>query len=223
MSMELKVNGLRWFGPDIYEVRLSREDIEFVPGDCMALFAADGVASRPYSIASGTDEEDLAFVIRRMPGGEVSPHVASLAPGDTVKASPPFGWFRPGSAELTDDFVFIATGTGISPFLAHCRSFPGRPPRQVFYGVRRHEDAVALDELDRAAASLTLAISREEVPGTHHGRVTDLLGELPEEEGVHFFLCGLDAMIDDVSDFLEERGVALQRIHRECFFNADYE
>jgi len=38
------------------------------------------------------------------------------------------------------------------------------------------------------------------------------------EESMHFYLCGLDAMIDEVSDWLEEYGVDFTNIHREVFF-----
>ncbi len=35
---------------------------------------------------------------------------------------------------------------------------------------------------------------------------------------VDYYLCGLDAMIDEVSQSLQQRGVHFTRIHREVFF-----
>ncbi len=204
-------------GSGIFELQLARQDMTFVPGDCVALYGADGKVSRPYSLASGVDEPFLRFVIRRMEGGEVSPFLASRKPGDEVMMSPPFGWFRPAQAPA----VFIATGTGIAPFLSYFRSQAGRQPVLCLYGVRAWEDAVEVDWL-RSVCDLRMAVSREAVPGCHHGRVTGLLDRVPVDGQHHYYLCGLDAMIDEITVWLESRGVEITRIHRECFFNASY-
>jgi ferredoxin-NADP reductase len=217
----LKVAAVRRHGPAVFELQLHREGIPFVPGDCLALYAEDGRVSRPYSIASGTDEDILRFVIRRMPGGTVSEYLSDRKPGDVVRVSPPFGWFHPGAQANQRPFVFIATGTGVAPFLSHLRSRPAVPPSALLYGVRENHDAVDLEWL-RGAAPLRLAVSREKVHGGHHGRVTDLLDELPVNGDTDYYLCGLDAMIDDVTTWLEGHGVDIAHIHRECFFNASY-
>lgn len=222
MKEAMRVLGLRWFGPDIFEIQLERDGLPFVPGDCLALFAADGRVSRPYSIASGTADPVLRFLVRRMPGGEVSPYLAERKAGDVVRVSPPFGWFRPGEHADRRPFVFIATGTGVAPFLASLRSRPGLRPAAFLYGVRQAADRVDPDWL-RDVAGARIAVSRADAPGCHRGRVTDLLGELPLGAGVDYYLCGLDAMIDDVTNWLEARGIDITRIHRECFFNASYQ
>lgn len=218
MANNLAVQEVRWHSDGVFELRLERNGLEFTPGDCLALFREK--ASRPYSVASGVGDEHLGFVIRRMPDGELSGWLAERKPGDEVRISPPFGWFRPGDPALQADCVFFATGTGISPFLSHLRSRPDHPPKAVFYGVRTASDAVALDEL-RANSTVHLAVSREEVDGAHRGRITDLLDRVPLGEGTHYFLCGLDAMIDEISVWLEAQGVSLPQIHRECFFNSE--
>lgn len=211
----------RWFGEHIYEIRLERNGLAFTPGDCVAIFGPDGLGSRPYSIASGVDDPFLAFVIRRLPGGEVSDFVARKAPGDTVSLSPPFGWFRPGETAGRAPFVFVATGTGISPFLSHFRSRPGFAPRQLFHGVRAAADLVERD-LVSGAEETFLAVSREDAPGCFRGRVTALADRLFVSPDCEYYLCGLDDMIDEMTRVLESRGVQARRIHRECFFNALY-
>jgi ferredoxin--NADP+ reductase len=218
---QLPVVGTRWFSEDVFELQLERGRLPFVPGDCLALFAADGRVSRPYSIASGTQEDILRFLIRRLPGGEVSPYLGARRPGDTVRISPPFGWFRPGEHEGRRPYVFIATGTGVAPFLCHLRSRPGARPAAFLYGVRQAADAVEPAWL-RAEAGVRLAVSREDAPGCHRGRVTDLLPELPLQPEMDYYVCGLDAMIDEVTEWLERKGISITRIHRECFFNASY-
>jgi ferredoxin--NADP+ reductase len=216
--MHHAVQEVRWHGPEVYELVVDRKDLAFTVGDCIALYNKEETLSRPYSIASGIGENVLRFVIRRMPGGIVSPELADLQPGDQVRVDPPFGWFRPG-ANSDGDFIFIATGTGIGPFLAYLRSHPERPPARCLYGVRRAHDAADLAFLEDAC-DFTLAVSRENNNGYHHGRVTDLLHSLPLKPDSHVYLCGLDSMIDEVSDWCEDQGLDFPQIHREVFFNA---
>lgn len=217
----MKVRGVRWYGRDVFELSLVREGLPFTPGDCLALFAADGRVSRPYSIASGTDEDVVRFVIRLMPGGEVTPFLSTRKRGDDVRVSPPFGWFRPGEHAAERPCVFIATGTGIAPFLSALRSHRGLKPSTMLYGVRARDDLFEPEWLVQRAAA-KIAISREAVPGYVHGRVTGMLDGIEKLPAADYYLCGLDAMIDEVTAWLEQRGVDISRIHRECFFNASY-
>ena len=221
MAQSLTVHGVEWHSEGIFELQLRRNGATFTPGDCMALFGEDRETSRPYSFASGVDEEIFRFVIRKMPGGVVSSYLSDRKPGDRVKISPPFGWFRPGQTPADESYVFIATGTGISPFLAHFRTRPDAPPLQCLYGVRTLEDAVDLESL-RTLCDLKVAVSKDEPDGYHHGRVTGMLEDMPLSDTIHYYLCGLDAMIDEVTNWLEKEGVEITRIHRECFFNASY-
>ncbi len=216
----LTVRGVEPLSDAIFRIEFDRGGLAFTPGDCVALYDREGVESRPYSIASGTDEDVLRFIIRRMPHGVVSNSLAEREAGDEVKASPPFGWFRPGDPAKEGSFVFVATGTGIAPFCSYFRSAPEHPPAVLLWGVRTLADAVDREWVQQQAP-LHLCVSRESVPETHHGRVTDLLDQLPIGPDVHYYLCGLDAMIDQVSDWLEARGTDLVRIHRECFFNSE--
>lgn len=213
------VNAVNFFSKDVFELVLERDGLDFQPGNCFAISNLKGV-SRPYSASSGTNEPHLRFVIRRMPGGAVSEWLAGRVPGDKIELSSPFGWFLPGyGGEPSDPSVLVATGTGIAPFLSALRSFPDLKPAVCLYGVRSLADAVGLDDL-RGRCPFRLCLSREEAPPHHHGRVTDLLSEIPRQERTNYYLCGLDAMIDEVSQWLQRRGVHFARIHREVFFNA---
>lgn len=220
MNNHTRVVEVRWHTASVFELTVERNDVSFTPGDCVAFFGPDAQGSRPYSIASGTSEPCLRFLIRCMPGGEVSPYLGSRKPGDLVKWSPPFGWFRPGLAGEGAPSVFIATGTGIAPFLAYLKSPDSKPPLACLYGVRLREDAVAANEL-RERVPLQLTVSREDASDAMRGRVTDCLDTLPLREHIHYYLCGLDAMIDEITVWLEQRGIPITHIHRECFFNAN--
>ncbi len=214
-----RVKTVNFLSQDVFELVLKRDGLDFQPGACFAISNSNGV-SRPYSACSGIKEPNLRFIIRRLPGGAVSQWLAARAGGDEIEISQPFGWFRPGyGGQPGAPSVMIATGTGIAPFLSALRSFPNLKPVLCLYGVRSLADAVGLDTL-RDTPQVRLCISREETSLYHHGRVTDLLDEIPCGEQMDYYLCGLDAMINEVSQWLQRRGVHFTHIHQEVFFNA---
>lgn len=215
---ELIVRHVKWLSPDIFELALGRQGLHFTPGDCLAVHhEAD---SRAYSIASGDTEDSLRLLIRRLPGGAVSEFLSQRRPGSRVRVSEPFGWFRPARGGPSGaPSVFIATGTGMAPFLSTLRSYPTEVPAAFLLGVRTLADAVSLPFL-QARGGVRVALSRQSAPGHHHGRVTDLLGRQRHGPDTHYYLCGLDAMIDEVTTWLESHDVNPTHIHREVFFHA---
>jgi ferredoxin-NADP reductase len=204
---------------DIFEIFLDRKDLEFQPGDCISIYHENGETFREYSVASGTAEPNLGFLIKHLENGIVSGFLQNRQPDDQIKISLPYGWFRPGQRHGNGDFFFIATGTGIAPFLSYLKNFPNNPPQQFLYGVRKLNDAVGY-ELFKKYCPTELAISRERNPGFFKGRVTDLLYDMNFDKDTHFYLCGLDAMIEEVTNWLESNGIDPINIHREVFFYA---
>ncbi|MFU8781374.1 MAG: ferredoxin--NADP reductase, partial [Kiritimatiellia bacterium] len=200
----------------IYWLKLSREGLDFAPGDCVALYGADG-GSRPYSIASGVGDDFLLFLIRAFADGKVSPWLCSREVGEKIGVSEPFGWFRPGQTEEGERAVFLATGTGIAPFLAYRRSLPQQPPFKILYGARGLQQAAGRELLD-GWCDVLLALSREPQAGYHHGRIGDLLEALPDTPETHYYLCGHAGMIREIGAALDLRGVPIFRVHREVFF-----
>lgn len=209
------VKEVRIVNHDLFELVVERHELQFTPGDCVAIYTSED-KSRPYSIASGSNEPELRFVIRMMEGGEVSPWLMNRSPGDIIRITPPFGWFRPGQEIDDAPFAFLATGTGIAPFLSYLNTFE-KPPVQCLYGVRREADAIGLPHL-QAFCPTHVAVSREQT-GHHHGRITDLLHELSLNADTHYYCCGLESMVNEVADWLKQNGIGLMQIHREVFFH----
>ncbi|MDZ8117854.1 ferredoxin--NADP reductase [Pontiella agarivorans] len=213
---EHRVAAVNTINDDLFELLVERNGMEFTPGDCVAVYTEHD-QSRPYSIASGPGKDLLRFLIREMDGGEVSPWLRNRNPGEAVRITPPFGWFRPGQDIGEHPFVFLATGTGIAPFIAYMETF-NRPPEAVLYGVRRAADAFGFSALQNFCTATQLAVSRE-ASEHHHGRLTDLLPDLPRTENMHYYCCGLESMVNDTAAWLQKNGLPLSQIHREVFFH----
>ena len=200
--------------PEIFEIHLSRNNEQFIPGQYLSLGTDQPEVSREYSIASGINEPWLGFIIRHRAGGQVTEFLSRLQPREVIHTSWPSGTFRPGFQPGKNQFIFIATGTGIAPFLSYLKSYPEKPPLSLLYGVRFLRDAVGLSDLEKNFP-IQLAISREKISGQHHGRVTDILHTLPLQKNIHYYLCGLDAMIQQVSEWFQYRGIPSDHIHYE--------
>ncbi|MCH2175788.1 MAG: FAD-binding oxidoreductase [Lentisphaeria bacterium] len=212
-----EVIGLDFFHEDLFQLSLNKRDITHEIGDCLTLFNSDGTG-RPYSISSSPEEDHLRFLIRRQPGGAVSDWLAQKGLGETIKTSRPYGWFRPGDSTLAQTKqIFFATGTGIAPFLAYFSQGNPSIETDLFYGCRKAEDLV-LPPAEKINQSF-IAISQEKKTRYHSGRITDLLEKVEISSDIHYYLCGLDLMIDEISEFLENRGISFMNIHREVFFH----
>lgn len=218
-TCDLPITDLTWKSSRVFELSVARQGISFSPGDSVAIFNRDGTVSKPYSIASSFHDDALRFLIQHFSNGVVSGDLAKLSVGDVIKMSAPFGWFRPGQNIGNAPFTFVATGTGIAPFLSYMKAFPERAPAVCLYGVKKLEDALELDYI-QSTCDTKVAVSRENGHPYHNGRVTDFLPHLNPDPAMHYYLCGLDAMIDDVSQRLESAGIDFTNIHREVFFNA---
>lgn len=102
--------------PSLLEVRVRIEDADFAfaPGQ-YATVTFDGTP-RPYSIASSPTADEVAFCIRRVPGGRLTTDIFELLEaGDEVTVRGPNGEMVL-SEPSTNDVVFLATGTGVAPF-----------------------------------------------------------------------------------------------------------
>jgi len=200
--------------PEIFEMHLSRNNNQFSPGQYLSLFTDQPEVFREYSIASGINEPWLGFIVKHLARGQVTEYLYHLQSQSIIHTSRPAGFFRPGLQHGNEDFVLIATGTGIAPFLSYLKSHPEKPPMKLLYGIRYLQDAVGVNDLP-ASFPVQLAISREKINGYHHGRVTDLLHTLPLHPNIHFYLCGLDAMIQDVTSWFAIKNIKPDQIHYE--------
>ncbi|MEX2608232.1 MAG: FAD-binding oxidoreductase [Kiritimatiellia bacterium] len=196
-------------GDEVFVVGLSGISHPWTPGDCIAVYAPGSTQSRPYSLSGSNQAERLEVWVRRFPEGLVSPYLCDRRPGDEVEISPPFGWFRPGKPEAAHK-IYLATGTGIAPFLSAIRS-GCPPPRELHWGLRR-----PLETGDRLeGVPVTLHISRGE---ERTGRLTEQLDSIDVHPDTHVYACGLDLMIEQAASHFQTRGLPESRFHRECFF-----
>ena len=203
----------------------------FRAGQYVNLFCEIGgiATSRPYSISSPPGKDFWDLTVRRMPGGFVSDFLLDeVKVGDVLESTGPSGSFYHEPLMDTDDLVFLAGGSGITPFASMIREAAEKGTRltvQLLYGSRDPEDVIFGDELRKLAAEhpwFTYDLVISEPPEGYGGRcglldretISSLVGEVA---GKTFFLCGPALMYALCEEALLSLGVPRRRIRREAY------
>lgn len=188
---------------------------EFEAGQVLSLTVNNEIEPRLYSIASGVRDPYIGILFDLKPEGVLTNKLIQLKRGDEVFISKPYGSFI-GSKEPA---VWIATGTGIAPFIAMVKSGLGGG-KTLIQGARTLNGFYFAGHFEaEPALSYTRCCSQESADGVYSGRLTTYLREavnLPLKE--KYYLCGNPLMVNDVRDLLIERGVPYENILSEIFF-----
>ncbi|MGA2640753.1 MAG: oxidoreductase [Spirochaetia bacterium] len=199
--------------PGIYRLSFPRT-WDFVPGQSVALTLDPRVPARFYSIASGTGDLLVDVLYDLVPEGLLTPRLAGLAPGDELLCSRPFGAFQ----DAKGPSCWIATGTGIAPFVSMARS--GATEGKLLV----HGSRSVAGLIDRSFFSSLLdgryvpCCSREKAEGVFEGRPTAWLSAKPLPAAERFLLCGNSGMVVDARDILIGRGVKFADVIAEIYF-----
>jgi ferredoxin--NADP+ reductase/benzoate/toluate 1,2-dioxygenase reductase subunit len=170
---------------------------------------------REYSVYSGENDDYLEILVKEISDGNVSVKLKNCKPGQVLNINGPFGSFCLEDYDrYSRKLVFIATGTGISPFHSIVRSCP-KIDYILLHGVSFRNEAYEKDEYD--AARYFLCTSREKYEG-RKGRVTNYLLNFRVNPDMLFYLCGNGSMIYEVYHILRNKGVPTENIFSEIYF-----
>ena len=194
---------------------MEKEGLEFQTGQFITLGLKGNVDRREYSVYSGENDDFLEVLVREVEGGKISGKLKHLKPGDLLDVDGPFGFFK-FNPETFDKkkFLFIATGTGISPFHSFVRTHAGLD-YQLIHGVRYASEAYDHGDFD---PEKTILCTSGENGGQFNGRVTDFLYSQPIDRETNCFLCGNSEMIYEVFDMLTGKGIPVSNIYSEVYF-----
>jgi ferredoxin-NADP reductase len=189
-----RVSGIHWLSPGTFELAFERPaGFTFSPGQRLRVILGDD--QRKYSLISAPDAPHLRLCIRRIEGGKLSAHLSKMAVGGELNFSGPCGYFtfKPSKRPA----VFVATGTGIAPFVAMVRG--GVSDFMLLHGVRHGSELYYKEELAAAARRYIPCISEKyDLPqGYYAGRVTEYIKAELAPAIYDFYLCGSGAMIRD--------------------------
>ena len=187
----------------IWEVcfEVDEEVGDWAPGQFARIHVGND-AWRDYSIA-GIEGNQVRFLISTRTGGQGSRFVETAEPGTRTTIELPLGQFTATPSDRRR--VFVATGTGLAPFLPIFTAPERKHDDLLIFGCRTGEDDLP-SLLPDPTPTVLRCISREDVDGALHGRVTDALETLDFDPAeTEFYLCGSSAMVADGMALLERR------------------
>ena len=196
----------RWLAPGILELRLSRPShFRFIPGQFVR-FAMDGY-ERDYTMVSAPDADTIDFCIAIVDKGRFSNDIKNADIGTAFQLSGPHGHFV--FQGPVNPAIFVATGTGVAPFVAFCRD-GGVDAACLLHGVGTPERLIYRRVLQPALHRYVPCINRpfenhNDLDYPYAGRVTQYLEKQVKAGTYDFYICGRRTMIRDVTAVIDEQ------------------
>ncbi len=209
-----EVIGVTHLSPNAFVLRMQRKDLSFRAGQYITLGFPGKPTRREYSIYSGEQDEHLEILALGVPLGSFSQQLQQLKPGTLLEVEGPFGYFLLPEEITGKKFIFIASGTGISPFHSFVRSHPGLD-YTLLHGIRQIGDAY---HREHYSPQRYIACTTRDQEGHFHGRVTEHLMKHPPDRQAEYYFCGNSQMIHDAMDVLSVKGVDPEKFHAEVYF-----
>ncbi|GAB1450137.1 hypothetical protein MASR2M47_01930 [Draconibacterium sp.] len=189
--------------------------MQFQTGQFVILKNLNNSAKREYSVYSGENDGYLEVLVREIEGGKVSGRLKRLKPGNEIEVEGPFGFFKFDPEKFASKkFLFVASGTGISPFHSFVCTYP-ELDYQLVHGVRYKVEAY--EHADYKHERIKLCLSGDS-GGDFLGRVTDYLFTQKIDCETNCFLCGNSEMIYEAFDILTGKGIPVSNIYSEVYF-----
>jgi ferredoxin-NADP reductase len=203
--------------------------LTFEAGQYVSLAVDPAGHRRSYSICSTPSKEHgFELLLDVAPNGMGVRYLNSLEFGQEASMLAPMGMFTVSEQVVDKPLVFIATGSGITPFrsmvLDQLQIKKNTQPMILHWGLRHVETMFWEDEFEELSENFpnfkfhpVISQAPEQWP-LCRGRVTDCLLVHDLIPDAHYYLCGNDKMIADTMATLAQRGVPKENIHHEKFY-----
>ncbi|MEM7085955.1 MAG: 2Fe-2S iron-sulfur cluster-binding protein [Bacteroidota bacterium] len=193
---------------------------------------------RAYSLCSSPNSGILRVGVKQVTDGSFSVYAnTQLSAGDFLQVMSPEGAFvfEPQSDASNTYGAFVA-GSGITPVLSIIKDVLEREPNSSFvlvYGNQTLAECMFHSELEGLKTKyanrlkIEYIYSRSKEHNALQGRIDKsvvnylLKNKYGETSFSSFYLCGPEAMINEVSTTLKERGVAEEHIFFELFTTSE--
>jgi ring-1,2-phenylacetyl-CoA epoxidase subunit PaaE len=212
-----------------------KEKFSYLPGQHISLRATinNEDVRRSYSLCSSPLHNEWRIAVKKVDGGLFSMFANhTLNAGDEIELMPPSGHFVLSHTDVAKNYVCIAAGSGITPVLSIIKTGLINQPQSNFtliYGNRTRQSIIFKEEIealknkyiDRLQIIYILSREHTEAP-LNEGRIDEakceqLFKHVVSLSADAFFICGPEAMIFSIKDWLTSKGVEANKIHFELF------
>lgn len=223
-----EVKDTKWISSKALEVTLkptNPAELEFVPGQYINVEVSEG-KFRSYSISSDPAvRSELKIIAGVLHEGAGSNYLKGLNKADVVKFIGPSGKFIFQKSPAADNIIFVATGTGVSPFITMLYSLQRSQSTaniHLYFGIRHEKEMLYKDLLDNFKKNLnfdyTICTSQPQkrLDAYEKGRVTEYF-KLNDLDNTHVYLCGHPEMVEDMIIKLDDLGISKENVFYEKY------
>ena len=193
----------------------------FTPGQATSIaIDRDGwrEEKRPFTFSSLPEDDHLEFIIKTYPEHDgTTDKLLHVEPGEKLIL---FGIF--GSIEYKGEGVFIAGGSGVTPFISILRDLSRKNRvgnNRLVFANKTKADIILREELENMLGDNFINILSEEKDEAYgHGFITaEFIKEHAGDLSGYFYLCGPPPMMKKLEEFLSALNVDKSRIVKEQF------
>lgn len=210
-SHAVKIIEIRDVTHDVKCFRLEKPNgYTFVPGQATEItLSVPGWEEerRPFTFTALNEAPYLEFTIKGYPDHNgVTKRLHALTPGDTINIHDVWG-----AVTYKGPGYFIAGGAGITPFIAILRQLYKDnkiTDNYLFFSNKTAADIIYESELTHMLGkNACFTLTREKKEGFDSRKIdASYLREQITDFSKHFYVCGPDQMVQDISAALEELG-----------------
>jgi ferredoxin-NADP reductase len=211
MKHIVKLLAIKQITHDVKSFRVEKpQGYQFVPGQATDVsINKPGFEEelRPFTFTALNEEPYLEFTIKRYADHHgVTDQLHQLHPGDEIIIRDVWG-----AIEYKGAGYFIAGGAGITPFIAILRSLHKENKiegNKLFFSNKTAEDIIYEQELkDILGKEAVFILTRENKKGYETGPINEkFIEQHITDFNKHFYVCGPDQMISDLTKNLEKSG-----------------
>ncbi len=208
MSNIVKIRSIKQVTHDVRSFRIEKpQGYHFTPGQATDVsLNKPGMEEekRPFTFTSLNDDPYLEFTIKRYHG--VTDQLHRLEPGDELIIGDVWG-----AIEYKGPGYFIAGGAGITPFIAILRQLHKENKMEgntLLFSNKTAADIIYEQELSGILGNQVIFIlTKENKKGYKSGYINeDFIKQNIPDFHKHFYICGPDAMIQDIASIVSKLG-----------------
>ena len=207
----------RWLSKNAFEIELTRPpEFGFKAGQTILLIHKS--IKRYYSLLSSPNDATLSLCVHYVPEGQLSVVLAEADVGFQFNLTGPHGYFtfKPSSRMP----IFIATGTGIAPFVSFARS--GITDFTLLHQAISAEELYYRKYFQEHTSTyfscLTgVPIADPSLPNLFRGKISECIRKNLRPGSYDFYLCGEREMLREVTLLVDEI-YSESRVYTEVFY-----
>ena len=208
MKFKSKVEKKEWLAYNVVHLKMTKpEGFNYDAGDAIEMEIGDN-GPGPFTMTSLPEWEGLEFIIRIYKEHHgLTEAVSQLKAGDEVGLTEPFNTFTP-----KPDGIFLAGGTGITPFIAIMRKLYAEDKLKksmLFFSNKSRKDLFLEDELRKMMGDrYQNVITSDKEDPQYYGRIDkDFLESRIKDFSKPIYVCGPPPFDEAMQKLLNDMGV----------------